>query len=680
MKKFFTFFILSIFCMGMAANPIGIDQARGKAARFLSESRTAKIKNVQQLEKSLKPVETGFSHLHIFNNGQDGGFVVVSADDRTVVVLAYRVGGSFDDLPQNGGIYEILAGLNSQVLDAAVDYTFTSRNETEPQQQDRDPIYPMITTSWNQYQPYYDFTPIDPYSGDHTLVGCVAITLAQIMKYYEYPQKTTKSIPAYTTQSGIKMPELSPTTFEYDKMVDFYSSLGDYYNDEQLAAVHKILKYAGCAVKMEYSSGGSAATFDVGLISKYFGYRDDAKLLHAALFPRHQWEEMIYNELAAGRPVPYSAGAVLQQNHSFIVDGYDGRGYFHFNTGEFGYFAGQIYSKLHVINDCENQTDGVEFSGYNCYQSAIFNFQPKDSGQPLQTLPEEENMDGKVSKLKVNGVHFYSPYPNSKTVAIVDVTNKGETYENYLFLWQGETLKGGVGTYIPPGERGEVVICLVDYATGKYPVRFTTDWEGKDEVYNTTMEIVEKPEFKLKGHFAHEGYKGYIWINEETSEYPYPYWDWDNTWQGEIGIYDHLKIEADITNVSDKNYNSWISSCLSDLDPEGGTYVYQDRLFVNHYYYVDLAPGETKHFTFYFGKGVFRTDKLYYYMIDYCDRQGNSFFALPSSAKYFPSTPEGIEEISTDTDDTPSYNLLGIPIKNDAPGIHIRKGKKYVVK
>ena len=296
MKRTILLTLLSAITIGMMANPVGREEAKEKAAQFLCTSRTAKIKNLQQMERRLQPVEAGFSHLHVFNNGQDGGFIVVSADDRTEEVLAYSEGGTFGDVPVNGGLYEILIGLNSQVADAASDHTFTSRNDTEPQEQDREPIYPMITTSWNQYQPYYDFTPTDPSSGNHTLVGCVAITLAQIMKYYEYPQKTTKTIPAYTTSSGINMPKLSPTTFEYNKMLDYYSSLNTYYySQEQLNAVHKILKYAGCAVQMDYSSEGSAAIFDVAKIAKYFGYREDAKTLPAALYPRDTWEEMIYN-------------------------------------------------------------------------------------------------------------------------------------------------------------------------------------------------------------------------------------------------------------------------------------------------------------------------------------------------------------------------------------------------
>ena len=638
MKRTILLTLLSAITIGMMANPVGREEAKEKAAQFLCTSRTAKIKNLQQMERRLQPVEAGFSHLHVFNNGQDGGFVVVSADDRTEEVLAYSEGGSFGEVPVNGGIHEILVELNNMVAEVSASNTFSSRNDTEFKEQDRDPIYPMITNAWNQYDPYYHFCPLDPNTGNRTLVGCVAISLAQIMKYYEYPKQTTVEIPAYTTGTGIDMPKLSPTTFEYDKMLDYYvwdaQGFEHNYTTEQLEAVQKLLKYAGCAMKMNYSSEGSASTFDVNLINKYFDYRKDAKRLYAANFPRATWEEMIYNELAAGRPVPYSAGAVKQQNHQFIIDGYDGRGYFHANTGEYGYFVGLFYCKLHVINDCELSTGPVEFSGYNCYQAAVFNFQPKDSSQPLQDLPAEQNMDGKVSKIVMNGVHFYNPYVEQRTVAIANISNQGETYENMLFLWQGETLKGGVGTYVPPGESGEVVICIASpMETGNYPVRFTTDWEGKDE----------QPEFELSAYITQEGLKGYIWNNAGENGYEEPIWSFDSDWEEEAGIYEQLKVEADITNTSKNRYNSWIYSSLEEKAQEGELYSWQGKPLVDHFYYVDLAPGETKHFTFLFDKHLFKTDKLYHYRLEYNNEENGILFSFPNQSPYFSNLPGGLK-------------------------------------
>ena len=695
MKKVFT--LISIFTVAVSAmaNPVGIDEARSKAASFLNSASSAKTRAKSVSSKmSLKEVDAGFDNLYVFNNGENGGFVVVSADDRTDAVLAYSESGSFDSRQGNEALKAMLAGLDGEVAAVAALPFFTARNDTEMKEQDREPVRPMITTCWNQYDPYYHFCPIDPNSGSPCLVGCVAITLAQLMKYYKYPEQTSVTIPAYTTQDGIQMPALPPTTFDYDLMNDYYvwdSPFFEHdYTPEQLEAVQKLLKYAGCAIEMQYSSSGSAASFDVARIAEYFGYRSDARVLYAGQYPRTTWEQMVYNELAAGRPVPYSAGGVKAQNHNFIIDGYDGRGYFHAVTGEYGYFSGNFYCKLHVINDCEFQMSPVEFSGYNLYQQAVFGFQPANSSQPLQTLTDGEDMTGKLSKLEIASVEFYNPYAGEKTVAVINHRNAGETYENNLFLWQGDYLMGGVGSYVGPGQNGDVVVCFATpVEPGIYPVRITSDWNGKNVLYETTLEVTTLHAFELEAANATvEGYKGMNRTKEIFDDGSLHYiWDWDKTWAHERGIYESLKIEADITNVGEERFNSWFIANLSENEQdENGNLVFANSITKSgHVYYLNLAPGESKHYTFFFDKHLFNTDKVYYFMI-YCNAKSNALYSLPHYSKYFATYPsdsiDGVEQQEDTTDDGPVIDLRGISHNNKQlrPGIYIRGGKKVVVR
>jgi len=182
-------FLISIFLVSvsMMAEPIGIDEARVKAASFLNSTSSVqrRANSVCSSVMSLQEVHTDFDYLYVFNNVETGGFVVVSADDKTDAVLAYSESGSFDSQQGNEALKNMLAGLNGEVAAVAVSPFFTSRNDTEYREQDREPVYPLITTCWHQYQPYYGFCPIDPNNGSPTLVGCVAITLAQLMKYYK---------------------------------------------------------------------------------------------------------------------------------------------------------------------------------------------------------------------------------------------------------------------------------------------------------------------------------------------------------------------------------------------------------------------------------------------------------------------------------------------------------------
>ena len=91
MKKIFTLFILSAFSFSLMANIVDREEARNRAVQFLNSSNPVKAKARSRQVKNidLRYVDAGFDHLYVFNNGTNGGFVVVSADDRTESVLAY---------------------------------------------------------------------------------------------------------------------------------------------------------------------------------------------------------------------------------------------------------------------------------------------------------------------------------------------------------------------------------------------------------------------------------------------------------------------------------------------------------------------------------------------------------------------------------------------------------------
>ena len=97
MRKVFilTFLFVAVSVM---ANPVGIEKARSMAASFLNSASPAQTRaqSVCSSEMSLQEIDAGFDHLYVFNNVENGGFVVVSADDKTDAVLAYSESGSYD--------------------------------------------------------------------------------------------------------------------------------------------------------------------------------------------------------------------------------------------------------------------------------------------------------------------------------------------------------------------------------------------------------------------------------------------------------------------------------------------------------------------------------------------------------------------------------------------------------
>lgn len=184
---------------------------------------------------------------------------MVAGDDRVDPILAYSTTDVLDPnrIPESMQI--MLLGYDMQISNLPQGVTPRHRSAS-PQ---RKVIAPLIKTMWHQYLPFCYNCPFDEDEGRNTLVGCVALTLAQLMNYYQYPASTTVTIPAYTTIDGYNMPALEPTTFDYSKLhINYpyvYSREEVDASDPYIQEINKLMMYAGCAVQMNYSTHGSSA-------------------------------------------------------------------------------------------------------------------------------------------------------------------------------------------------------------------------------------------------------------------------------------------------------------------------------------------------------------------------------------------------------------------------------------
>lgn len=400
MKKLLSFLFVLAMPLIVSANPIDQNKALQIANQFITDisTRTASGQHRAPVVHQLTYKNIGFNNLYTFTDDTNGGFVVVAGDDRIQrPVLAYSETEIIDLNLLPEVVQVMLQSYEEQIANMSPNYVATADAETP----EREIICPLITTTWHQYLPFRYNTPYDNNAKQNTSVGCVALTLSQLMYYYKYPSGTTMTIPAYTTYSGYNMPALPPTTFDYSKMHHNYEMVDTRDevdpNDPAIIEVVKLMMYTGCALKMNYAVGGSSTVFDNDTIAKYFGFDKGARRLYAGNYPHAIWEEMVYNELKAGRPVPYSAGGVGAQNHQFIIDGYDGNGLFHTNIGEIGRGGFDLYCQLGVIDVYRDQISQVMFSGYNIYQSGIFGFQP-DKGNAALPVVSVDYGDYSLSK------------------------------------------------------------------------------------------------------------------------------------------------------------------------------------------------------------------------------------------------------------------------------------------
>lgn len=213
-------------------------------------------------------------------------------------------------------------------------------------------VAPLLETHWNQESPYNASCPM--WFSKPTMVGCVPLAMAQIMRYHRWPVVGKDSITYYCKELMRDLSvNFSKARYDYDKMPE---ELNSQSREEEISQVSKFLYDCGLALQAEFwTTETSALTSHVDeALVKYFRYDEDIKVLYRQSDTAH-WEAVIRQELDEGRPVYYS-GKGTNGGHAFVCDGYDSNGMFHFNFGWGGKYDG-YYWLSHIGNDKINYSD-----------------------------------------------------------------------------------------------------------------------------------------------------------------------------------------------------------------------------------------------------------------------------------------------------------------------------------
>lgn len=357
MKKFFTILgILWVFTCSLFAKEIDIKQAEVLAQNFYFEkiNRIAildydkiVISEKVAIEYEQKPL------LYIFNFGDNQGFVLVSAEDNVYPVLGYTTAGRYQESELPPAFVEMLENFKAQInfvkkngltADEIIKLNWQRYSNKEAQiQKNLTGVEPLLTSIWEQDRYYNAMCPPDVNGADgHARVGCVAVAMAQIMKYHTYPEHGTGSNSYSLAYYGTISADFSAATYEWDKMEDMLTD----YNDE----VAELSFHCGVAVEMIYGPEGSGAYSEnvVQALRNYFNYSPTTHIEYKYSYLTPNWENLIINELNYYRPV-YMSGSGTG-GHAFVCDGYDndGTNYFHFNWGWGGMYNGYyLITNLH---------------------------------------------------------------------------------------------------------------------------------------------------------------------------------------------------------------------------------------------------------------------------------------------------------------------------------------------
>ena len=389
MKRTFLFLVASLLLAGtLQASKVSSETASTVAQNFMQR---------QGVKALLTLNDCGVGEMYLFT-ASDGGFVLVAGDDCVRPILAYSLTARFSDtLPDHvaswlQGYSEEIALLRSRGEQASplVQAEWDSLLKADGQ----DPLYtvvvsPLLTTTWKQGSPYNTQCPLDTLGRD-TKVGCVAIALAQVMKYWNHPTQGEGSYSYSYAICGTQSVNFGATTYDWSHMPSSLTSVSPQVN---IDAVAQLVYHVGVAAKMKYGHSSSGATTvssnNISTVTgeralrTYFKYDKALHSVRRDVVGDSLWSVLLDGELSAGRPVIFS-GHDTSGGHAFVCDGGNSAGLYHFNWGWGGYCDG--YYQLGALNPAPGGDGGNATSHYNLENKMIIGIQPDTVAPGTHTL------------------------------------------------------------------------------------------------------------------------------------------------------------------------------------------------------------------------------------------------------------------------------------------------------
>ncbi len=355
-KHYFTWFISFLLSVNLLAQHVtslaSAEEIENVVVNFISERNgyNKDESGTKIMIKEISPMSKQ-GELLFYAVNLESGFVLVAATKRVWPVLAYSMEGNFHAPENEGNVAAWLNQYEDQIL-------FAINNSIEPtteitatwqkySSQNYQPILtdtpisvgPFLTSKWNQGKFYNELCPVDPAGpGGRAYAGCVATAMGQVMYYFRHPQTGTGSYSYFHQVYDTISANFGNTTYLWNEMVNQLSSSN--------LAVAELLFHLGVSVDMVYGPDGSGmynhkAAYSLRTYFKYapetqYVFRDSTSM---------DWDSLLVWHLDRKIPMYYAGWSQPHiYGHAFVVDGYQGEGYYHFNWGWGGSFDGYFYT------------------------------------------------------------------------------------------------------------------------------------------------------------------------------------------------------------------------------------------------------------------------------------------------------------------------------------------------
>ncbi len=396
MKQLSILLISVLFINTLFANPIDEKKALNVAAKYVQINFPGSLKSASELSlvykctskqtSTLKSANAG-AYYYVFNSG-NSGFIIVAGDDSSLPILGYSTESDFDPNKIPSNIAKWLEGYKEQIrfisenkieADETIQTEWNKILSGQPNLKSaQNSVAPLIQTKWNQSPFFNDFCPVDYNYNERTVTGCPATAMAQIMKYWKYPQKGFGFHSYKSDKYGTLSANFSSAFYDWDKMPNILNEANE--------SIATLMYHCGVAVEMDYGVDGSSGYVIESKSPKkhcveyalktYFGYASTIQGITRSSFSDSQWILKLKAELDAGRPIQYAGFG--QGGHTFVCDGYDNNNFFHMNWGWGGEYDG--YYNLNALNPGTGGT-GAGAGEYNSGQQALIGIKPPDASQ-----------------------------------------------------------------------------------------------------------------------------------------------------------------------------------------------------------------------------------------------------------------------------------------------------------
>ena len=279
------------------------------------------------------------------------GFILVAAWDDVFPVLAYSFSGQYRQPGEQQNFTAWMEQYTRQIRHAVGEHTSATDEIKEVWEKYtgtgfrpdggkhfRD-VEPLLTSTWNQGKYYNQMCPADP-SGvaGHCVTGCVATAMGQLAYYFRHPETGTGSYSYTLPNYGTISADFGNTTYLWDEMVNDVN--------EANLAVAELLFHLGVAVDMVYGpqSSGMYNHKAAYALRTYFKYSPETQYVFRDSTSM-DWDSLLVTHLDQKIPMYYAGWSVPDvSGHAFVVDGYQGDHFYHFNWGWGGSYDGYFYT------------------------------------------------------------------------------------------------------------------------------------------------------------------------------------------------------------------------------------------------------------------------------------------------------------------------------------------------